>query len=49
MRLVNHGFHTHSLVKLILVRGQNLVICVDGSRFAIDKAIASNIQVEVLS
>ncbi|MBD3756130.1 MAG: ferrous iron transport protein A [Gammaproteobacteria bacterium] len=49
MRLVNLGFHTHSLVKLILVRGQNLVICVDGSRFAIDKAIASNIQVEVLS
>jgi len=49
MRLVNLGFHTHSIVKLILARGRNLVVCVDGSRFAIDKEIAESIQVDVLS
>lgn len=49
MRLVHLGFHTHSVVELILVRGQNLVVCVDGSRFAIDKQIAGYIQVEPLS
>jgi len=49
MRLVNLGFHTHSIVKLIILRGRNLVVCVDGSRFAIDKEIADSIQVEVLS
>lgn len=49
MRLVNLGFHTHSIVKLILARGRNLVVCVDGSRFAIDKEIADSIQVDVLS
>lgn len=49
MRLVNLGFHTHSIVKLIMLRGRNLVVCVDGSRFAIDHKIAENIEVEVLS
>lgn len=49
MRLVNLGFHTHSVVELVLSRGQNLVVCVDGSRFAIDKDIAQFIQVEPLA
>ncbi|NPA71619.1 MAG: ferrous iron transport protein A [Gammaproteobacteria bacterium] len=49
MRLIHLGFHTHSVVELILVRGQNLVVCVDGSRFAIDKNIADFIHVETLS
>lgn len=49
MRLVNLGFHTHSIVELILIRGHNLVVCVDGSRFAIDKKIAENIEVELLA
>jgi len=49
MRLVNLGFHTHSIVKLVVARGRNLLVCVDGSRFAIDKEIAKSIQVEVLS
>lgn len=49
MRLINLGFHTHSIVEMILTRGQNLVICVDGSRFAIDKKIAEYIQVEALA
>jgi len=49
MRLVNLGFHTHSHVKLILSRGRNLVICVDGSRFAIDKEMATLIRVQLLS
>ncbi|MBN2866216.1 MAG: ferrous iron transport protein A [Thiotrichales bacterium] len=49
MRLVNLGFHTHSIVKLVVARGRNLVVCVDGSRFAIDKEIAKSIQVAVLS
>lgn len=49
MRLVHLGFHTHSVVELILIRGQNLVVSVDGSRFAIDKKIADYIQIEPLS
>jgi len=49
MRLVNLGFHTHSIIEMILSRGQNLVVCVDGSRFAIDKNIAKNIEVELLT
>lgn len=49
LRLVNLGFHTHSLIELILIRGQNIVVTVDGSRFAIDKKIAENIEVELLS
>lgn len=49
MRLVNLGFHTHSIIEMILIRGQNLVVCVDGSRFAIDKNIAKNIEVELLA
>lgn len=48
-RLVNLGFHTHSIIELILVRGHNLIVCVDGSRFAIDKSIAENIEVELLT
>jgi len=36
-------------VELILVRGQNVVVSVDGSRFAIDRKIAEHIQVEPLS
>lgn len=49
MRLINLGFHTHSIVETILSRGQNIVISVDGSRFAIDKDIADFIQVEPLA
>lgn len=49
MRLVNLGFHTHSVVETILSRGQNIVVSVDGSRFAIDKDIAEFIQVEPLA
>jgi len=49
MRLINLGFHTHSIVETILIRGQNIVITVDGSRFAIDKEIAQHIQVEPLA
>ncbi|GAB6071090.1 hypothetical protein JCM30760_21870 [Thiomicrorhabdus hydrogeniphila] len=48
-RLINLGFHTHSIVETILSRGQNIVISVDGSRFAIDKEIADYIQVEPLA
>ncbi|QKI88497.1 FeoA family protein [Thiomicrorhabdus xiamenensis] len=49
MRLVNLGFHTHSVVELIMIRGNNLVITVDGSRFALDKQIAELVEVEPLS
>jgi len=49
MRLVNLGFHTHSVVEMILSRGHNIVVCVDGSRFAIDKSIAQHILVEPLA
>lgn len=49
MRLVNLGFHTNSIVKVIQVRGKNMVVCVDGTRFAIDLELARNIEVEVLA
>lgn len=48
-RLISLGFHTHSVIELILVRGHNFVITVDGSRFAIDQKIAEFIEVEALS
>lgn len=48
-RLVNLGFHTHSIIELILVRGRNFIVTVDGSRFAIDETIAQQIEVEPLS
>lgn len=48
-RLVNLGFHTNSVIELILIRGHNFVITVDGSRFAIDQRIAEFIEVEPLS
>lgn len=46
LRLVNLGFHTHSHIKVVMVRDQAMVVCVDGSRFAIDKSIAQHIEVE---
>jgi ferrous iron transport protein A len=49
MRLVNLGFHTHSLVKLLMLRGSNLVVCVDGSRFAIGEELAERIRVVIRS
>lgn len=49
MRLVNLGFHSHSIIHLIMQRGRNLVINVDGSRFAIDHQFAQFIEVELLS
>ena len=49
MRLVNLGFHTNSVVELIMTRGNNLVITVDGSRFALDRQIAKLVEVEPLS
>lgn len=48
-RLINLGFHTHSIIELILIRGHNFIVSVDGSRFAIDQAIAEYIEVEPLS
>lgn len=49
MRLVNLGFHTNSVVELIMSRGNNLVVTVDGSRFALDKEIAELVEVDLLS
>lgn len=49
LHLVNLGFHTNSHVKVALIRGENFVLCVDGSRFAIDKNIAHTIKVYPLS
>ena len=49
LHLVNLGFHTQSHVKVVMLRGDSMVITVDGSRFAIDKNIAKNIKVQLLS
>jgi len=49
MRLVHLGFHTNSIVEFVLKYGNNIVVSVDGSRFAMDQNIATYIQVEPLS
>lgn len=49
LRLVNLGFHTKSLVKVLLKRHQSLIISVDGSRFALDEKLAQLIKVDLLS
>ncbi|WP_024850912.1 FeoA family protein [Hydrogenovibrio kuenenii] len=49
LHLVNLGFHTNSHIKVSLVRGDSFIVCVDGSRFAIDKKIAHFIKVHPLS
>lgn len=49
LRLLNLGFHTYSHVKILFLQSLNLVIDVDGSRFAIDFNMAKNIQVKTLS
>ncbi len=48
MRLVHLGFHTNSVVEFVLKYGNNIVVSVDGSRFAMDQNIATYIQVELL-
>lgn len=47
LRLINLGFHTHSHAKVIMIRDQAMIVCVDGSRFAIDQEIAKHIEVEM--
>jgi ferrous iron transport protein A len=47
LRLVNLGFHTHSLVKVLMKRDGAWIVNVDGSRFAIDQEIAKHIEVEM--
>jgi ferrous iron transport protein A len=45
LRLLNLGFHRKSKVKLIQVRNNHYIVCVDGSRFALSKELASSIEV----
>jgi ferrous iron transport protein A len=49
LQLVNLGFHTHSHIKVILTRTDCLVLNIDGSRFAIDRHLAQQIEVQLLS
>lgn len=49
LRLVNLGFHTKGHIKVVMKRHQSLVVCVDGSRFALDERLAHFIKVEPLS
>ena len=49
LHLVNLGFHTKSHIKVVMLRGESMIITVDGSRFALDKNIAKNIKVQLLS
>lgn len=49
LQLVNLGFHRHSHIKVILCRGDSLILNIDGSRFAIDRELAKKIEVELLS
>ncbi|MFA6700470.1 MAG: FeoA family protein [Thiomicrospira sp.] len=49
LQLVNLGFHTHSHIKVILTRSDCLVLNIDGSRFALDRQLAQQIEVQLLS
>ncbi len=49
LQLVNLGFHRHSHIKVILRRGDSLILNIDGSRFAIDRKLAKQIEVQLLS
>lgn len=49
LHLVNLGFHTHSHIKISFIHHHSLIVIVDGSRFAIDKKLAENIHVSLLS
>lgn len=49
LHLVNLGFHTRSHIKLAMIRHNNYVVSVDGSRFVLDKSIAEHIRVQLLS
>jgi len=49
LHLVNLGFHTNSHIKLFMVRSNNFIISVDGSRFAINRDVANHIRVRPLS
>ncbi len=45
LRLLNLGFHRNSKVKLVQVRNNHYIVCVDGSRFALSKQLANTIEV----
>ncbi len=45
LRLLNLGFHPSSQLKLVQVRNNHYIVCVDGSRFALSKELAGNIEV----
>ena len=47
LRLLNLGFHRKSNVKLVQVRNNNYIVCVDGSRFALSKELASKMAVQL--
>lgn len=49
LQLVNLGFHRHSHIKVILCRSDSLILNIDGSRFAIDRKLAKQIEVQLLS
>lgn len=49
LRLVNLGFHTDSYIKILFIRDHNFVICIDGTRFALDASLAQHIEVGLLS
>ncbi len=44
-RLLNLGFHRKSKIKLMQVRHNHYIVCVDGSRFALSKELAGQIEV----
>lgn len=47
LRLLNLGFHRNSKIKLVQVRNNHYIVCVDGSRFALCKRLANSIEVRL--
>lgn len=47
LRLLNLGFHRKSRVRLVQVRNDNYIVCVDGSRFALSKDLANKVAVQL--
>jgi ferrous iron transport protein A len=46
MALVHLGFHKNSQVKMLMARPESFIIHIDGSRFAIDRALCRHIRVD---
>lgn len=46
LRLLNLGFQRNSRVRIVQIRNNHYIVCVDGSRFALSRSLADAIHVQ---